>query len=133
MKGGRSSAPRSSPRTWPGLSSSRPAKSLKSSPGGVSPLGSGLNFFTNAVNKTPGSTGAWVDVDCSADIPSGASGVILELYNTTASKIAGAVRKNGSTDGQTNHSIVQNGHTFTLIGVDANRVFEAYITSGVQI
>ena len=99
----------------------------------MSPLGSGLNFFTNAIDKTPGTTGAFVDVDCSADIPSGASGVILEVYNASGAKSIGAVRKNDSTDGQANHKVISAGHIYTLIGVDANRVFEAYIDSGVQV
>lgn len=99
----------------------------------MSPLGSGLNFFNNATDKTPGTTGAFVDVDVSGDIPSGSTGVIVEIANTGGATNSGAVRKNGSTDGQTYHNIATNSHIYALIGVDTNRIFEAYINTSVQI
>lgn len=95
-------------------------------PGGGSP-GSGLNFFTSEIDKTPASTGAWVDVDVSGDgVPAVATGAVLRLYNGSASTGTVAVRKNGSTDTRTPY-IVSGHHTGAMAGLDGSRVFEAYI------
>ena len=92
-------------------------------------MGSGFNFFLNAIDVTPSTAGAWVDVDVSSYIPSGSTGVILKIVNTSAaSTYGGEVRKNGSTD---NFSLIV-GASYTryaFVGVDENRIFEAYIAS----
>lgn len=79
------------------------------------------------VPVTPSTAGSWQDVNVSAYIPDGATGVILH-YNMQppgADKAIG-FRKNGSTDNR-----IQNNdweiHSWALIGVDANRTFEAYV------
>jgi len=99
-------------------------------------MGSGFNFFLNGLNRSPTTTGAWTDVDVSGDIPSGSTGVILEIVNTSQAAVKiGAVRNNGSTDNYTaNQNLLVQGHIFAVIGVDSNRIFEAYIGStDVQI
>src|SRR3972149_12049091 len=96
-------------------------------------MGSGFNFFTNAIDKTPGTTGAWTDVDVSGDIPSGSTGVILELLNTSGiTSYNVAVRKNGSTDDRSKKIYTQ-GHIYALCGVDANRIFEAYVDVSCKV
>jgi hypothetical protein len=88
------------------------------------------DFLTNSVDKSPASVGAWVDVDVSADIPSGAVGIIVELVNTsTASSYNGGVRDNGSTDTFTLGEVRKSSHYYQVCGVDASRVFEAQIAS----
>lgn len=89
---------------------------------------SGLNFFLDEIDKTPATTGAWVDVDVSANgVPVGATGVILRLHNTSATSYQSlAVRKNGSTDDRT-QNVDASRHIGVMVGIDANRVFEAKI------
>ena len=97
-------------------------------PRGGSP-GSGLNFFTSEIDKTPAQSGTWVDVDVSGDgVPAGATGVILRLHNADSAARAIAVRKNGSADTRT-PTLYQGYHTGAMVGIDANRTFEAYIGS----
>jgi len=87
-------------------------------------MGSGFNHFTNGINVSPSTTGAWVDVDVSSYIPSDATGVIVEIVNAATTAYAVGVRKNGSTDGTFN--IYQSSTIFAYCGVDSNRIFEAY-------
>jgi len=91
-------------------------------------MGSGFNFFTNGIDKTPSTTGQFTDVDVSGDgVPSGATGVILKIVNTgTAGR--GEVRKNGSTD-DFGLTVQADQGRYALVGVDANRIFEAYIAA----
>jgi len=85
------------------------------------------------VEVTPGTASAWTDVDVSAYVPAGATGVILHCVNTHASNnYALGLRKNGSTDARTT-SITSNAHCWAAIGVDANRIFEAYIGNTTYI
>jgi len=96
---------------------------------------SGLNFFTNAIDKTPAS-GSWVDVDCSANIPSGSTGVMLDVHNTDGVQSRSFdVRQKGSTDDHYSvNSVWTNCHTFAIVGVDSNRIFQAKTeTSSVHI
>ena len=95
-------------------------------------LGSGINFFLNGIDVTPGTTGQWTDVDVSSHIPSGSTGVVVKINNTSNAS-RGEVRKNGSSDDFGCYLGGNNGR-FALVGVDANRVFEAYIAnSNVEI
>lgn len=45
-------------------------------------MGSGLNFFANAIEVTPAAYGSWQDVDCSGSIPAGATGGGVETATT---------------------------------------------------
>jgi len=84
----------------------------------------GVTFLTNGVNKSPGSTGSWVDMNCSSDAPSSVA-VIFEIIETDASNTAFGLRKNGSTDNR-----VTTVHTRSclgaIIGVDASQICEGY-------
>lgn len=76
----------------------------------------------------------WVTVDASAvGVPEGATGVVVHIVNTSASlAFAVGLRKNGSTDDR-HTSLYMNQHCWGLIGVDANRVFEAYVGNTTDI
>lgn len=75
-----------------------------------------------------GAANDWVTMDASGYVPSGATGVILHCINKQSTGRALGLRKNGSTDDRTD-DIAGLGHCWAAIGVDANRVFEAYVTS----
>jgi len=92
-------------------------------------MSNGLNFFTNAIQKTP-ATGSWQDVDVSGDgVPSGASGVILEIRNVGANDYAFcSLRPNGSAWNPASFRLhINYWGGFAFCGLDANRVFEAYL------
>ena len=79
------------------------------------------------VEVTPGSAEDWIDVDVGAHVPSVATGVILHVVNTDAGdNHAIGLRKKGSTDDRT-AEIDYISHCWAAIGVDANRVFQAYV------
>jgi hypothetical protein len=88
-------------------------------------MGSGLNFLGNAIDKTP-SAGSWQDVDCSTNVPAGATGVILEVQNTGAAAYNAAFRKNGSSEDRTQNTLASQQQA-VYVGLDSNRIFEAYI------
>jgi len=76
---------------------------------------------------TPGTLSSWQDIDVSGNVPSGATGVLLHLTQTSGSGDMG-LRKNGSTDNRTTLICVPS-HCWAAIGVDANGIFEAYVGS----
>lgn len=84
----------------------------------------------NPIDATPGTTGAFVDVDLDtyiASLPADVSGVILKIDNTsTTTAYAIGLRPNGSTDNRTD-SIRRDGLIEAIIGVDADNIFECYI------
>jgi len=85
---------------------------------------SGFYFFKNDYDVSP-ATGSWQEVDVSAYIPPGSTGVILDLHNKQASGQYVDVRKNGSSDDDYAYSIIFGGsHRYAVVGVDENRVFE---------
>lgn len=80
----------------------------------------------------PGGTGSWRDMDVSSVVPEGATGVILHIENTYGLGRYVGVRKNGSSDNR--HPDIRGGsHLWAMIGVDTNRVFEAYVESTTYI
>ena len=91
-------------------------------------------YQVTPVEVTPGTANDWIDVDVSSYTPSGTTGVILRLVNpsTTNNDYALGLRKNGSTDNRTTilYRITQ---CWAAIGVDANRVFEAYVGSTTAV
>lgn len=90
-------------------------------------------FPIDPVEVTPGTANAWTDVDVSAHVPDGATGVVLHCVNTdNFNDYALGLRKNGSTDDRhRNHTARK--HEWAAIGVDANRVFEAYVGDTTSI
>jgi len=86
-------------------------------------------FPIDPVEVAVGATLAWTDVDVSAHIPANATGVILHVVNTNAStQYAIGLRKNGSTNDIYLKMYIIN-HFWAAIGVDGNRIFEAYVGS----
>jgi hypothetical protein len=88
-------------------------------------------FFTNAIDKSIGSTTTWTDVDISSDTGGDtAIGAILlhECNFATASK-TGGYRKNGSTD--TNIAEISSYYNLFgfIVGVDGSEIFEGYIST----
>ena len=81
----------------------------------------------------PGGTGSWRDMDVSSVVPEGATGVILHVVDTASTNYYIGLRKNGSTDDR--HAKMYRCHWWAAIGVDANRIFEAYVgsTSAIDI
>lgn len=78
------------------------------------------------VEVTPGALG-WQDVDCSAYIPVGATGVIVHCLNNSFGELrAIGLRKNGSTDDRTQLMNTYS-HFWAMIGVDGSRVFQAKV------
>ena len=76
------------------------------------------------VELTPISADDWTDVDVSAHIPAGATGVILHVTcDTVGNNQSFGVRKNGSTDDRTDF-VSDNSHQSVIVGVDDSRIFE---------
>ena len=90
-------------------------------------------FPIDPVDVTPAS-GSYQDVNCSVHIPVGSTGVLLHLVGNTLLDINIALRKKGGSGPASQPIYYNNNHCWTGIGVDANRVFQAYIEStGVKI
>lgn len=75
---------------------------------------------------SPGTTGSWQDVDLSALIASGASGVALHFVNTGTTDRDCGWRKKGSTDDR-KESLRNACQAYGYIGVDGSRVCQVYI------
>lgn len=77
------------------------------------------------VEVTPETANDWIEVDASAYVPAGATGVILHLVRAGSPGYAIGLRKNGSTDDRT--QTMYYCHCWAAIGVDASRILEAYV------
>jgi len=98
-------------------------------------MGAGLNFFTNAVEKTAGTANVWSDIDVSGDgVPAGSTMAIVEIVNEGGSTGKAGVRKKGSSDNFTTYiEIISNGHIWAFVALDANRKFQAYAYSTTSV
>ena len=78
-----------------------------------------FNYLASPVDVSP-ATGSWQDVNVSAQVPPGATGVIIEMFNTANSNYTYGLRKNGSTDTwMLSRTVAQkNHHRFFMIGID---------------
>ncbi|MBA7638450.1 hypothetical protein ES703_46106 [subsurface metagenome] len=83
-------------------------------------------FPIDPVDVTP-IEGSWQDIDCTPHIPVGSTGVLLHLVGNTFLTINIALRKKGGSGPGSEQLYHNNNHCWTGIGVDANRVFQAYI------
>ena len=91
---------------------------------------SGFNFFDEPIDLSHGITDEWTDIDVSAYIPEGATGVMLDLVNSGGSYYRHAVRKKGSSDERQEYLSLASGlHTYAFSGVDDDRIFQSYIRS----
>jgi len=87
-------------------------------------------FFTNYVEKQPTAELTWHDIDVSANVPAGATCVIVKLVIRYLHPYVFDARKNGSTDDfATKSYIFGNSHIFVLVGLDEARIFEIYVSS----
>src|SRR3989344_4521565 len=93
-----------------------------------------FNYIT-PVNATPITANSWQDVDVSAYVPSGATGVILHVDVDNGYTGGLGLRKNGSTDTGRGglYANGNNQHFWTMAGLDANRIFEAYIGTNTEL
>ncbi len=90
----------------------------------------GVTFFVNGIDKSLGTTGAWTDVDCSANA-TGATGLIFHVKPAGGTTdYAWGLRCNGSTDNRTGKTRFQVGAD--IIGCDAGQVVEGYIANSGQ-
>ena len=85
-------------------------------------------FPITPVEVTPGTPNTWADVNVAAYAPSGATGVLLHIVNSTGTPYAIGLRKNGSTDNRT-QVFGYYDHCWAAIGVDSSRIFEAFVGS----
>lgn len=85
-------------------------------------------FPIDPVNVLAGDVDQWIDIDVSAHIPAGATGVLLHAVGTLDVAVLEpfGLRKKGSTDNRTNLMHYVN-HYWAAIGVDASRTFQVYI------
>jgi hypothetical protein len=86
----------------------------------------GVTFFTNAYDKSLGSTGSWIDINCSVQAP-GAIGLIIEINHDNTLYDVG-LRKKGSTDARTNPEYGKN-LEMAILGCDVNQTVQGYISS----
>ncbi|MHC4414872.1 MAG: right-handed parallel beta-helix repeat-containing protein [Planctomycetota bacterium] len=86
-----------------------------------------FNFLTTPVEIGPSNPSTWEDVDVSAWVPAGATGVIIQ-YEATGSSAKYGVRENGSTDTwmSAENTAYVDTTGFLMTGVDAGRVIEVY-------
>lgn len=92
--------------------------------------------FITPVEITPSTLNAWVDVDCSASVPAGASGIIFHVVNKTTTSVRCGWRKNGSTDARTVNAqiwISEDSHGWASVGVDASRIAEFYVDDATNL
>jgi hypothetical protein len=86
------------------------------------------------VEVTPGTAGSWQEVNAATyGVPVGATGVLLHYVNKSSSlAMSIGFRKNGSTDNR-HDPIDTTGHAWAAIGIDANRIFEAWVGSATDV
>ncbi len=93
----------------------------------------GFTWFTDAVNINPSTTGSWQDIDLSAIVPAGATGVVVEFDNTASGDYRAVVRgKEDTRDYMSNASyntIKEKRSRFQIVKLDANRFIEGWISN----
>ena len=87
------------------------------------------------IEVTPAIANAWVDIDVNAYVSAKDSVVVLHCINKHTSKnYAVRLRKNGSIDNRTIELPLSAGtDCWIAVGIDANRVFEAYVEDTTSI
>ena len=84
----------------------------------------GVTFFTNAIDKSPAGTQAWLDMDCGIEAPD-AVGLIFEIYLPSGESNLFGLRKKGSSDDR--HGDMYHHNNFgAIIGCDENQVCQGY-------
>ena len=97
------------------------------------PSSHGFVWFTTVRDISLAATGAWYDIDLSSHVPSGATGAIVELVNTTTTDYNGMVRGKGDTRDYMSSAVYgeieAETHRWQIVKVDRNRLIEGYISS----
>ncbi len=87
-------------------------------------------FFTNLVNCSLGVTGSWQNIDLSASVPVGTTGVCILVRNTDAFSTRNfGLRKNGSTDDRHTQPFQSKSQTMFYVGVDGSRICQGWISN----
>ncbi len=95
----------------------------------------GFVWFENAKDISLSTVGSWQDIDLSGDVPSTATGAVVEVVNTGVEVIQGGVLrgKEDSRDYMSNpYGAVQVGpenHRWQIVKIDSNRLIQGHITS----
>jgi hypothetical protein len=86
---------------------------------------SGAVFFTNALDKSTGTTGSYQPVDITNDVGAGstANGAFVEIQPSDGTRRLTAIRPNGASYDY----YAEVSHQFALVGIDAGDVFEQKI------
>ena len=88
-----------------------------------------FTWLGTPLDVSPAGTG-WVQVDVSATVPVGSTGVILQVVADAATDYDYGVRMNGSTDdwmvARNDDNLKAGTQRFYMVGVDAGRVFEVF-------
>jgi hypothetical protein len=82
-----------------------------------------VTFFDDYIDYALGTALAWTDIDLSAYVPVGATGVIMKIVNPVANYEVG-VRHPASTD---NFHLDSRQFSFQMCGVNSSRMIEGYV------
>ena len=88
-----------------------------------------FHYLGAPVDVTPTTTGSWVDVDVSAFVPAGATGVIVQWVGDPTTDYDYGIRMNGSTDIFGLQPVEANTQGFSMTGLDSSRIFEVHTES----
>ncbi len=88
-----------------------------------------LNYLPAPVDVTPAVAGSFQDVNVSALVPPGATGVLVLYHNPTGAVYSYGLRKKGSTDPFTVDAAKDGQQAFLMTGLDLNRTFQVYTSN----
>jgi len=84
-------------------------------------------FLLNAVDKSLGSTGSWLDINISGD--TGGDTAICAFFLIRGSSVYYGLRKNGSSDTRTGQIYPSNSFHGAMMSVDGGEILEANVSS----
>ena len=87
---------------------------------------SDITMFTNAYDKSIGTTGSWTEIDLSSELPSGAVAAIFDVGDTYTYSREYGLRMNGSSDDH-HGDLAATSHIYFIVGVDGDRKIEGYV------
>jgi len=92
----------------------------------------GFFWFTNAYDISLTTTGSWEDIDLSAYVPAGTSGVVVEVVNTAnINDLSGVVRGKEDTRNYMSNplfeAMAKETHRWQIVKVDSDRLIQGYI------
>lgn len=83
-----------------------------------------VSSWANAKDYSTATTGSYVDVDFSTDIPAGGNGAFVHFYGSTNAEYSGNIRKNGETSDS--YYDISN-HQYLWTEIDSSRIAEQKI------